>query len=290
MNLSVDPARSSISFCVIHPESAVETVRLLNSARLYTALMGGLLAEQPDPAVFQDVLDIGCGPGLWALDLAFTYPECQVTGIDISEHRIRYARSMASEQELCNAHFRVMDASGALDYPDSSFDLINIQFLFEDLLRERWTPLLCECKRLLRPGGTLRLTESEVGFSNSPAHEEIWQAYLDASSRASHVCSPDGRHLGIINQLQPLLRGVGFQSPDAFCCLYAVEYSSGAKKYHEWYEDLMLRLHHLLPFLVRMGIAPAADLEQGLKRMQNEMWHPNFNGMSIVLTTWGTKV
>lgn len=288
MSISVEPVRSISNPC-INPESAVETVRLLNSARLYTQLMGGLLTEQPDPAALQDILDIGCGPGVWALDLAFTYPEMQTVGIDISEQRISYARSMASEQGLCNAHFRVMDATGPLDFPDNSFDLVNAQFLFEDLPRDRWMPLLHECKRILRPGGALRLTESEVGFSNSPAHESLWQAYLHASSRANHSCSPDGRHLGIINQLQPLLRRAGFQSPDAFCRLYAVEYSSRAGKYHEWYEDLMLKVHHLLPFLVEMGIAPAEELAQRVRRMQNEVWHPNFNGMSIVLTSWGRK-
>jgi len=289
MSLSVDPARTSSSSCIIHPESAVETVRLLNSARLYTQLMGGLLAEQSDPAALQDVLDIGCGPGMWALDLAFTYPEMHAAGIDISEQRISYARSMACEQGLGNARFRVMDARRPLDFPDEGFDLVNAQFLFEDLPRDVWAPLLRECWRVLRPGGILRLTESEVGFSNSPAHEHLWKLYLRASACANHACSPDGRHLGIINQLQLLLRRAGFQSPDAYCRLYSVEYSGGASKHQEWCEDLMLKVHHTLPFLAGMGIAAPEELEQSVRRMQEEVWHPNFNGMVIVLTAWGRK-
>ena len=289
MSLSVDRVRSTGYHAIVHPESAVETVRLLNSPRLYAQLMGGLLAEQPDPTDFQDVLDIGCGPGVWALDLAFTYPESQVVGIDLSKHRISYARSMACEQGLSNAHFRVMDATGPLDFPDQTFDLVNAQFLFEDLPKERWGPLLQECRRILRPGGILRLTESDVGFSNSPAHEYLWQCFLRASSWANHACSPDGRHLGIINQLQPLLRRLGFQSPKEFCRLHSVEYSSRARKYHEWCEDLLLRVHHTLPFLAEMGIAPLGELKQQVRHMQEEVRHPNFSGMVIVLTTWGQK-
>jgi len=289
MSLSADRVRSTGYHAIVHPESAVETVRLLNSPRLYAQLMGGLLAEQPDPTVFQDVLDIGCGPGVWALDLAFTNPETEVVGIDISRQRISYARSMASEQRLPNASFHVMDATEPLCFPDASFDLVNAQFLFEDLPKEVWAPLLLECLRILRPGGIVRLTESEVGFSNSPAHEYLWECYLRASSWANHACSPDGRHLGIINQLQPLLRRLGFQSPEEFRRLYAVEYSSRAGKYQEWCEDLMLKAHHMLPFLTSMGIAPRGELEQVVRRMGEEVWHPNFNGTVLVLVTWGQK-
>ena len=44
-----------------------EMIRLMIQDSLYTAGMGGPLAEQPDPTVFHRVLDIGCGPGGWLL-------------------------------------------------------------------------------------------------------------------------------------------------------------------------------------------------------------------------------
>jgi len=37
--------------------------------RLMTALMGGVLSEQADPTVFHRVLDVGCGPGGWIMEL-----------------------------------------------------------------------------------------------------------------------------------------------------------------------------------------------------------------------------
>ena len=61
---SVEPG---IPAHVIDPESAAEMTRLLNKSRLQTRHMGGLLPEQPDATVFQDVLDIGCGPGGWVV-------------------------------------------------------------------------------------------------------------------------------------------------------------------------------------------------------------------------------
>ncbi len=286
MSVYVDSGWSS-RYPLIDPESIPETVRLLNSARLYTRLMGGLLAEQADPAVFQDVLDIGCGPGMWALDLAFTYPDMWVMGIDIGEQRVRYARRMAAEQGLNNAHFRVMDATGSLDFPAASFDLVNAQFLFEDLPTDAWAPLLRECRRILRPGGIVRLTESEVATSNSPAHREYWQCYLRASAEANHARSPDDQHLGIIPQLHPLLRHAGFESPDAWRRRYIVEYSSRVGEHQEWCEDLLLKVHHTLPFLARMGMAAPEELQRSVRRMSQEVWHPSYEGMVMVLTSWG---
>src|SRR6266567_6609093 len=37
------------------------------------------------------VLDIGCGPGSWVLDVAFQYPDMSVIGLDIDENAVNYA-------------------------------------------------------------------------------------------------------------------------------------------------------------------------------------------------------
>ena len=51
-----------------------------------------------------------------------------MVGIDISEVMIRYARASVWSQGLENATFRVMDATGPLDFPDATFDLVNLRF------------------------------------------------------------------------------------------------------------------------------------------------------------------
>ncbi len=58
-------------------------------------------------------------------DVAHTYPEIEVTGIDISHNMIAYARAHAEVRGLTNAHFQVMNALEQLDFPDASFDLVN---------------------------------------------------------------------------------------------------------------------------------------------------------------------
>jgi tRNA G46 methylase TrmB len=48
--------------------------RLMIQDRLLTKGMGGLFPERADLSNLHRILDIGCGPGAWALDMADAYP------------------------------------------------------------------------------------------------------------------------------------------------------------------------------------------------------------------------
>jgi hypothetical protein len=51
-----------------------ELTRLRLQDQMLTADMGGVLSEQPDPAVYRRVLDVSCGTGGWLIEAAKTYP------------------------------------------------------------------------------------------------------------------------------------------------------------------------------------------------------------------------
>ena len=55
----------------IDPENASEMARLMHQDRLTSLGMGGIFPERADFSPVHDVLDIGCGPGGWVLDMAF---------------------------------------------------------------------------------------------------------------------------------------------------------------------------------------------------------------------------
>jgi len=61
---------------------------------------------------------------------------------------------------LNNASFLVMNLLKPLDFPDSSFDLVNARFI-NFLPAGAWSRLLQEFRRIARPDGIIRLTESE---------------------------------------------------------------------------------------------------------------------------------
>lgn len=89
----------------IDPESASETARLIEQDQLFNEHMGGLFPPGLDLSLVNRVLDIGCGPGGWALEVVFAYPDMDVVGIDASQAMINYARTRASFQiERQNTH------------------------------------------------------------------------------------------------------------------------------------------------------------------------------------------
>src|SRR5437868_4283997 len=85
-----------------NPESSAEMARLLDQDRLITEGMGGLLAEFDDLSRFHRILDIACGPGGWAQELASAHPEFEVVGFDISQIMIDYARAFVQVRNLQN--------------------------------------------------------------------------------------------------------------------------------------------------------------------------------------------
>lgn len=69
------------------------------------------------------------------------------------------ANAHARARGFENARFRVMDATQPFDFPGGSFDLVSARGITGFMNPELWPKLLLECRRILRPGGTFRITE-----------------------------------------------------------------------------------------------------------------------------------
>src|SRR5712692_6187491 len=133
---------------IIDAENAAEMARLMVQDRLLTKRMGGLFPERSDLFGIHDILDIACGPGGWVLDVARTYPTVQVVGVDISTIMVAYARALTATDQLTNARCRVMNVLKPLDFPDSSFDLVNARTISGFMPPAAWPALMQECLRI----------------------------------------------------------------------------------------------------------------------------------------------
>src|SRR5437899_11898384 len=81
------------STSIIDSENAAEMARLMNRHRIVALGMGGLFPEDLDVSNILHALDLGCGPGSWALDVAFEHPDMDVIGIETSRSMVAYARA-----------------------------------------------------------------------------------------------------------------------------------------------------------------------------------------------------
>src|ERR687888_247437 len=77
-------------------ENRDEMTRLAIQDQFVTKGMGGVLPEQPDPALFQCVLDVVSGTGGWLIEMAKTYPTVKkLIGVDANTRLVEYARAQA---------------------------------------------------------------------------------------------------------------------------------------------------------------------------------------------------
>ncbi len=270
-------------------ESAAEVARLIDQDRIVTKGMGGLLAEQASPEQFHTILDLASGPGSWALDLAFQYPGIEISGIDISKTMVDYANARARTQGLNNVSFGVMDVRKPLDFADQSFDLINARFLLGILYREDWPRLLTECRRILRQGGILRLTEADViSLTTSSAFEQISALAALALHRAGYGFSPDGGTFGMTPALARLLRESGFVKIESKA--HAIRFSPyDEETYADMCANIRVGAQQGRSLLNKMGLITEEAFDKLYQQMQIEMLSDDFSGVWPYMTVWGAK-
>ena len=103
------------------------------------------------------LLDIACGAGGPALRIAAA-TGCSVVGIDVHEHAVTTASSLAAQRGLAErAEFRCTDATGPLPFPDASFDAITCIDAINHFPDR--PPVLAAWARLLKPSGKLLFTD-----------------------------------------------------------------------------------------------------------------------------------
>ena len=66
------------------PNDEVENDRLDFQHAMFQLTLGGKLHLAPIPSDVQNVLDVGTGTGIWAIDFADEYPSASVIGTDLS--------------------------------------------------------------------------------------------------------------------------------------------------------------------------------------------------------------
>ena len=106
------------------------------------------------------VLDIGCGSGGYAVDLAKRIG-CRVVGFELNASGVKTANALAENEKVSDlVKFEQHDASKELPYEDNSFDAIySTDVLCHVPLRRE---VLSNTQRLLKPGGKFVFSDALV--------------------------------------------------------------------------------------------------------------------------------
>jgi ubiquinone/menaquinone biosynthesis C-methylase UbiE len=277
---------SPSTYIVQDRKNQKELTRLEIQDRLLTTRIGGILSEQPDPTVFRRVLDVGCGTGGWLIEGAQTYPEMSLVGIDISQRIIKYARAQAKAHQVHDRiEFYVMDALGPLDFPAASFDLVDLRFGISFVRTWDWPKLLSELLRVTRPGGVVRVAETDMGSrSNSPALNQLCEVLRCAFFRAGHLFEQESA--GLTSHLARLLDRCGCEQIQTKA--HIMEYRAGTEEGEAYCEDVKLAFQTTRPFLQKWGCT-TKDYDAIYQQALKEMGQPDFHAIWDLLIAWGSK-
>jgi ubiquinone/menaquinone biosynthesis C-methylase UbiE len=272
---------------VMDAENAAEMARLSLQGRVLTSTIGSLFPASIAPHSIHNVLDLACGPGEWVLSVAEAYPHIQITGIDINPLMINYARYLATEKKLANAHFQRGTILQPLPFSSEKFDFVNARLMFAFMPPARWPGLMQECLRVLQPGGFVRLVEPEVFLTNSAATQRISGLLAQALRCAGQSFSVDDRFIGLILQLRRILRDASFvdiqEQP------YMINFSAGTQHFQDMTHDLKVASKQLQPFLLKQQVVQQEELEHLYQEMVDDMTSDEFLGLWWYLATWGQK-
>lgn len=270
-------------------DSHAEMVHLIETDRYFNRAMGGLLPELPDQSLsgIHRVLDVACGPGGWAFELARAYPHLDVTGMDISERMIDYASAQARASGLDNLHFLVANAMEPFGFPDASFDLVNARHLEGVIPTAAFPALYQEMFRVTRPGGIIRVVGSEWGVTNGAIFEKLQRVDLRAWQPVGLTLAPDDRNCGITAFLRRFLRDAGCVDIQERPSIMDV--SAGAEFQQAGYQIFSLVYEMIEPFFLSLGIMTREELAHERNQLSLEMLDDNFRGIIYTLTAWGRK-
>ncbi|KAL6885683.1 putative ubiE/COQ5 methyltransferase [Trichoderma evansii] len=102
------------------------------------------------------ILDVGCGPGNLTCDIAQRVPNGSVTGIDVSEDVIGYARKIATERQSSNVSFCTGNVF-SMEFQDRQFDMVHAHQVLQHVGDA--SRALKEMRRVTKPGGIIAVRD-----------------------------------------------------------------------------------------------------------------------------------
>lgn len=139
----------------------------------------------------RQILDVGCGSGVWSLEIASRHPDSEVTGLDfpaVLPAFASYAHQMGLGERIALLPGNMFN----VEIPVGKFDLIMVANVLRLLAPESARELLLLLAAAMKPNGQLLLIDAFAGGTvEKDLTREVYSLHLAIRTRIGETHTPD---------------------------------------------------------------------------------------------------
>ncbi len=207
----------------------------------------------------QAILDVACGTGRWAKEMAQTFPAANVIGLDITPH----ATDEQQAAQPSNYLFVQGNVLEGLSFADATFDYTHMRLMMAALPLDRWQFVVNEMVRVTRPGGWIELVEGDLLYGVGPAFDKLNQWGIE-------LCKKRGIDLTIGPRVVNFLHETGLEPVYSHRVLIPTG-KHGGRLAMMAETDYMAIFASVRGFLVSLGLTTEAEFDRLYQQAQREM-------------------
>lgn len=227
---------STRSGVAMMPNDEEEQDRMDITHHIWLMLLGGELYNAPIGSNPQNILDLGTGTGIWAMDMAEKFPNAHVIGNDVSPIQPNWVAP--------NIEFIVDDFEREWPFEPNHFDFIHARCLAGCVAE--WPAFISRIFDHVKPGGYFESHESAVWAWSDDGSLKENSALMEWQQAINYAGEKIGRDLNIYYKLKDWMIAAGFV--DVQVSVYVLPFSP-------WPRD---------PHLKALGRYQAVQLQQAI--------------------------
>ncbi|KAF2167748.1 hypothetical protein M409DRAFT_65855 [Zasmidium cellare ATCC 36951] len=147
-----------------------------------------------------EVLDLGTGTGIWAMDFADEHPAASVVGTDLTPIQPHWTPP--------NCRFEIDDCTQPWTFPENHFDFIHVRCLYGSI--SDWPELYARIWKHLKPGGWFEQVEYSVDWRTDDDSIPAGHIFREASANYIAAGEKMGRTFRIWEMQKELIDAAGF--------------------------------------------------------------------------------
>ncbi|KAG0075491.1 hypothetical protein BGZ90_009845 [Linnemannia elongata] len=225
-----------------------------------------------DKSKVRNILDVGCGPGTWTMEIANEFPDATVTGVDLSA-------VFPSAIIPGNCRFLQHNILEPFPFPDNHFDFVYQRLLISGLTPEGWVKVVKELERITKPGGWIELVEVDShGCNNGPNTNKIWD-WVTTALETRGIITGFIRDPG----LESVMVKAGIENV-SMVALKLPTGKFGGKIGQLLKENLFAFWNAIAPMVVHGAGADKVEFEEALRKADREVEEYKYHHIFYVIT------